>query len=58
MNFIAEKCECCDDIALGIECSVKDLQQTNKDTIVVTMTRDEMSKIFTQMDNYIGGRTI
>ena len=58
MNFIAEKCECCDDIALGIECSVNDLQQTNKDTIVVTMTRDEMSKIFTQMDNYIGGRTI
>ena len=56
MKFIAEKCECCEDIALGIECSIEDLQKTENGTVLLTMDRDDVSRIFTSIDDFIGGR--
>ena len=58
MKFIAQECPCCDDVTLGLECSMEDLQRDEEGNIFLAMTRDEMSKVFTQMDNYIGGRPI
>lgn len=56
MKFIAQECECCDDIALGIQCDVEDLQRDEDGNIFLTMHRDDVSRIFTSMDNFIGGR--
>ena len=58
MKFIAQECECCDDVALGITCDVDDLQRDEDGNIFLTMSRDEMSKVFTQMSSFIGGRPI
>ena len=58
MKFIAQECDCCDDVALGITCDITELQRDEEGNIFLAMTRDEMSKVFTQMDSYIGGRPI
>ena len=57
MKFIAQECDCCDEIALGITCDVEDLQRDEDGKIFLAMTRDEVSKIFTQIDRFIGGRS-
>ena len=58
MKFIAQECDCCDEIALGITCNMEDLQRDEEGNIFLAMTRDEVSKIFTQIDNFIGGRSV
>jgi len=57
MNFIAQKCDCCDDIAFGIECNIEDLQQTEDGTVFLTLDRDDVGNLFASIDNFIGGRT-
>lgn len=55
MKFIAQECECCDDVALGISCTIEDLQRDEDGDVFLAMSRDEMSKIFTQMNTYNNG---
>ena len=57
MKFTAQKCDCCDDVALGITCSIKDLQRDDDDNILLTMGIKEFVKVYKQMSNYINGGT-
>ena len=55
MKFIAEKCECCEDIALGIECSIEDLQRTEDGKMFLTMDRDDVSTVFSSISDHLRG---
>ena len=56
MKFVAQECECCDEIAMGIEFDFEDLQRTEDGKMFLTMDRDDVSKVFTSIDDFIGGR--
>ena len=49
MNFINEKCSCCDDRVLGIEFVSEDVQQTEDGTLLLTFSEDDLDSIYTQM---------
>ena len=55
MKFTATPCECCDDVAIGITCSIENLQRDEDNNIFLTMSISDMAKVFTQMNTYING---
>ena len=58
MRFIADKCECCDDVALGILFSKENIQVTEDGELFLTMNRDDVGRVFTSIDHFIGGRVL
>ena len=49
MEFISDKCDCCEDRVLGIAFSTEDVQQAEDGTLVLTFDEDQLSTIYTEM---------
>ena len=49
MKFINEKCDCCDERAIGIEFRIEDVQQAEDGTLILTFSEDELDDIYTSM---------
>ena len=49
MKFINEKCDCCDERAIGIEFRIEDVQQAEDGTLLLMISEDELDDIYTSM---------
>jgi hypothetical protein len=49
MEFINDKCDCCDERVLGIEFRIEDVQQSDDGTLLLTFSEDELDDIYTSM---------
>ena len=49
MRFINDKCDCCDERAIGIEFRIEDVQQAEDGTLLLTFSEDELDDIYTSM---------
>ena len=49
MQFISDKCPCCDDRVLGIEFRIEDVQQAEDGTLILTFSEDDLDNIYTSM---------
>jgi hypothetical protein len=49
MQFVNDKCDCCDNRAIGIEFRIEDVQQSEDGTLLLTFSEDELSDIYTDM---------
>jgi hypothetical protein len=49
MQFVNEKCDCCDNRAIGIEFRIEDVQQSEDGTLLLTFSEDELNDIYTDM---------
>ena len=49
MKFVNEKCDCCDERAIGIEFRIEDVQQSDDGTLLLTFSEDELDDIYTSM---------
>ena len=49
MQFVSDKCDCCDERVLGIEFRIEDVQQAEDGTLLLTLSEDELDNIYTSM---------
>jgi hypothetical protein len=49
MEFISDKCDCCDERVLGITFRIEDVQQSEDGTLLLTFSEDELDDIYTSM---------
>ena len=49
MQFVNDKCDCCDKRAIGIEFRIEDVQQSEDGTLLLTFSEDELNDIYTDM---------
>ena len=49
MKFINEKCDCCDERAIGIEFRIEDVQQAEDGTLLLMFSEDDLDDIYTSM---------
>jgi hypothetical protein len=49
MQFINDKCDCCDDRVLAIEFRIDDVQQAEDGTLLLTFSEEELDTIYTDM---------
>lgn len=55
MKFVATPCDCCEEVAMGIEFDFEDLRRTEDGTMYLTMDRDDVSHIFASINDYLRG---
>jgi hypothetical protein len=55
MQFVNQKCDCCDERAVGIEFSIEDLQQDEEGNLFLAFSEAELDTIYTAMTRTIAG---
>ena len=49
MEFINDKCDCCDERVLGITFRIEDVQQAEDGTLLLTFSEEDLDTVYTQM---------
>ena len=56
MNFINDKCDCCDDRVLGITFRIEDVQQAEDGTLLLTFSEEDLDEVYTSMTKALSSK--
>ena len=56
MQFISDKCDCCDDRVLGIEFRIEDVQQAEDGTLLLTFSEEDLDDVYTSMTKALSSK--
>jgi hypothetical protein len=56
MDFINDKCDCCDDRVLGITFRIEDVQQAEDGTLLLTFSEEDLDEVYTSMTKALSSK--